>query len=367
MQLYIHIPFCNKKCDYCDFYSTIPNKKTNIQSFFPSLLREIELASSIYSNRNITTIYIGGGTPSLLSINEIKTIVQKLKESFNLNNIQEFTIECNPESITKDFLVACRECGIDRISIGIQSLNDDNLKAINRAHNKNTALESLKLAKSYFNKVSCDIIVGLPYDTEEIIKSEISELVKYVNHFSCYELMLNPKSILYYKFQKGIIKLPGDDDIANLFDIAINELRNNGFERYEVSNFFKTHKSIHNLGYWNREEYLGFGPSAHSYVKNENVEMRFCNVESISKYIETIQNANKYPFEPINILSKLDIFEEKIFLGLRTSEGIDKTYFTDNQLLKFKDYIIDKGNKIVLNDKGFAVMDSITIELFPEK
>ena len=139
MQLYIHIPFCNKKCDYCDFYSTIPNKKTNIQSFFPSLLREIELASSIYSNRNITTIYIGGGTPSLLSINEIKTIVQKLKESFNLNNIQEFTIECNPESITKDFLVACRECGIDRISIGIQSLNDDNLKAINRAHKKYTA------------------------------------------------------------------------------------------------------------------------------------------------------------------------------------------------------------------------------------
>ena len=364
MELYIHIPFCKKKCDYCDFYSIMPCEKNNLEKYIPSLLKEIQLASKKFSDKEITTIFIGGGTPSLLSNNQLDLIFKTLNESFNLSNVKEITIESNPESITEDYLKHCKELGVNRISIGIQSLSDVNLKAVGRIHDKKTALESLKLANKYFDKISADLIIGLPYDTADIVKNEINEIAKYVNHMSCYELMLNPETKLYKNIKEKKISVPNDDEVAALFDVAVETLKSNGFTRYEVSNFSKTHISEHNMGYWMREEYLGFGPSAHSFVKDKQ-EYRFANPEDIDEYIKLINKANNYPFVDVEILSQKDINEEKIFLSLRTNKGIAKSYFSEDQLEKFKDFIIVNGDNVRLNDKGFAVMDSITIDLFP--
>lgn len=364
MELYIHIPFCKKKCDYCDFYSIMPCEKNNLNNYIPSLLKEITLAWKKYKDREITTIFIGGGTPSLLTNYQLDSIFETLKNSFNLSKVEEVTIESNPESITDNFLKHCIDLGINRISIGVQSLLDDNLKAVGRIHDKKTALESLKLANKYFDKISADLIIGLPYDTEEIVRNEIKELAQYVNHMSCYELMLNKDTKLFTNIKEKKISIPNDDEIASLFDIAIDELQKNGFTRYEVSNFSKTHICKHNMGYWDREEYLGFGPSAHSFIKDET-EYRFANVDEINQYINIVSNKNTYPLMDIEILSKKDIEEEKIFLSLRTTKGISKKYFTAKQLEKFKDFIIVNGDSVSLNNKGFAVMDSITIDLFP--
>ena len=364
MELYIHIPFCKKKCDYCDFYSIIPSAEYNPVSYFPYLLKEIELASKKYNDRKISTIFIGGGTPSILTPEQIKELFKVINQSFDISGVKEVTVECNPESANEKFFKTCKECGVDRISIGVQSLSDDNLKAVGRLHDKKSALECLNLAKSYFDKVSCDIIVGLPFDTTELVKNEIEELAKYVNHMSCYELMLNPETPLYEKYIHNKINLPNDDEVASLFDTVVQTLKDNGFERYEVSNFGKSHESIHNKGYWQREEYLGFGPGAHSYIKDKD-EIRFENKEDICTYISKIKTANTYPYQDIEILSQTDIKEEEIFLGLRTKEGIPSSYFSKEQQEKFKDFIIKRGNNIALNDKGLAVMDSITIDLFP--
>ena len=364
MELYIHIPFCKKKCDYCDFYSIMPCEKNNLETYIPTLLKEITLAGNKYGNRDISTIFIGGGTPSLLTNAQLDSIFETLKKSFNLSKVEEITIESNPESITEVFLKHCKDLGINRISIGVQSLFDDNLKAVGRIHDKKTALESLKLANKYFDKISADLIIGLPYDTEEIVRSEIKELSQYVNHMSCYELMLNPDTKLVKIIEDNRLSVPDDDEVASLFDAAIDELQNNGFTRYEVSNFSKTHICKHNMGYWDREEYLGFGPSAHSFVK-DGKEARFSNVDDLDQYINIVESKNTYPFMDIEILSQKDIEEEKIFLSLRTIKGINKKYFTAKQLEKFKDFIIVKGDNVSLNNKGFSVMDSITIDLFP--
>ena len=182
MELYIHIPFCKKKCDYCDFYSIMPCEKNNLEKYIPTLLKEIQLAGEKYGDRDISTIFIGGGTPSLLTNSQLDLIFETLNKSFNLSKEEEITIESNPESITEDFLKHCVDLGINRISIGVQSLFDENLKAVGRIHDKKTALESLKLANKYFEKISADLIIGLPYDTEEIVRNEIKELSYYVNH-----------------------------------------------------------------------------------------------------------------------------------------------------------------------------------------
>ena len=364
MELYIHIPFCKKKCDYCDFYSIMPCEKFNLDNYISTLLKEITLAGKKYGDRDITTIFIGGGTPSLLTNSQLDLIFDSLNKSFNLSKVEEITIESNPESITEDFLKHCKDFKINRISIGVQSLFDDNLKAVGRIHDKKTALESLKLANKYFDKISADLIIGLPYDTEEIVRNEIIELSQYVNHMSCYELMLNPDTKLYKNIEDKKLSVPNDDEVATLFDVAIDELQKQGFTRYEVSNFSKTHTCKHNMGYWDREEYLGFGPSAHSFVK-DGKEFRFSNVDDIDQYINIVKNKNIYPFMDVEILSQKDIEEEKIFLSLRTTKGISKMYFTTKQLEKFKDFIIVKGDNVSLNNKGFAVMDSITIDLFP--
>jgi len=365
MELYIHIPFCKSKCQYCDFIS-FKGCDEVILDYSKALIKEIELSSKEFSNRTINTVYIGGGTPSYLPEKVIKEIVIALNKSFDLSKVEEFTIECNPESITENKLKLFKSLGINRLSLGIQSLNDDNLKEIGRIHDRKTAIEKLKLAYKYFTNLSCDLIIGLPFDTKELIREEVSFLSNFVSHISMYELIVEEGTKLYERVTKKDIKLPSDDEVVDLFNEAINTANICGLFRYEVSNFAKNGMySKHNFGYWIREEYLGLGLNSSSLIKDNN-ETRFSNLKSLDEYIKMMKNAIQYSDilrTDVDTLSNDDILNEKIMLGLRTSAGIDKNFIDKVFLEKYKDYFILDEDKVSLNDNGMSIMNTILVDL----
>ncbi len=371
MQLYVHVPFCKSKCTYCDFTSYPNCDSKAILGYLKRLICEFEIASKSFSNAKITTVYIGGGTPSMLNVEQIGMIVDSLKQNFNLSDVTEFTIECNPESLTEQKLVAYKSLGINRISLGIQSLNDDNLKAIGRVHDSKTALEKLTLASKHFDNVSCDLILGLPYDSEESVKKQIDTITPFVKHLSMYELMVEEETPLAKMIENGQINVPDDDAVQALFECAIDRARKCGFERYEISNFAKDgYPSLHNMGYWIREEYLGFGASAHSFFKQNGVDVRVSNFCDLKKYIsvidyakENLQTYFEIECDEFCVLEEQDVLNEQIMLGLRTSQGVKKSLLDSRILKDMQQFFVDKGGCVALNDKGMAVMNSIVVEL----
>lgn len=369
MQLYIHIPFCKQKCRYCDFNSYPCQENGGVFDYLNGLNAEIELAGKAHSDAKIDTVYIGGGTPSILSEEQVLSLCDNLKKSFDLSNVKEWTIECNPESLTVEKLALYKNLGINRLSIGVQSLCDDNLRAVGRIHDAQTALNKLSVAREYFDNVSCDLIVGLPYDTVERVEGEIKTLAPFVSHISIYELILEEGTPLAKDVQKGLITLKNDDEVQEIFDRAIAVARDCGFERYEVSNFAKDSKiSLHNFGYWTREEYLGFGAGAHSFEKicceEGEKQIRYSNFCDIKKYLENVNSAKDFAAierDEYEVLSQKDIYNEQVMLGLRTKRGIDKNLVkVDEKLNNF--FEIDK-QFIRLNDRGMAVMNSILTQM----
>lgn len=370
MQLYIHIPYCKAKCRYCDFNSYRCPDDRVVFEYLNGLNAEIQLASKTRCNALIDTVYIGGGTPSILSVEHLKMLVDCLKKSFDLSSVKEWTIECNPESITKEKLAFYKQVGINRLSIGVQSLYDDNLMAVGRIHNAQTALEKLSLARGYFDNLSCDLIVGLPYDSIERVENEIKTLAPYVSHISMYELILEEGTPLANDVKNGLVFLKNDDEVQEIFDRAISVAKDCGFDRYEVSNFAKNGKiSLHNFGYWTREEYLGFGAGAHSFVKklgdnNEVKEVRYSNVCDVKKYLENVNCAKEYTVierDQYEVLLQKDIYNEQVMLGLRTKRGIDKNLVKIDE--KLKNFFEIDNRFVRLNDKGMAVMNSILTEI----
>ncbi len=369
MQIYVHIPFCKQKCRYCDFNSFPCCDDTAISDYLNGLNAEISLCGKQYGSEIIDSVYIGGGTPSILNEECIVSICDTLKKSFDLSHVKEWTIECNPESITKEKLALYKGLGINRLSIGVQSLDDENLRAVGRIHNAQTALEKLALANEYFDNLSCDLIVGLPYDTPESVEKEIRTLAPLVDHMSVYELILEEGTPLYNDVQKGDIRLCDDDEVQNIFDKAIGVLKECGFDRYEVSNFAKDDKkSLHNYGYWTREEYFGFGAGAHSFVKltgaNGAEETRYSNFCNITDYLSAVNNAENYTEilrDEREILSEKDIYNEQIILGLRTVKGVKSNLLhIPNHL---KDFFEKDGEYTHLTSNGIAVMNSVLTEL----
>lgn len=369
MQIYVHIPFCKSKCRYCDFNSYPNCSDTTILRYLNGLNCEIELAGRKYVNAKIDTVYIGGGTPSILNKEYIVSICETLKKSFDLSHVKEWTIECNPESITDSKLKTYKDCGINRLSIGVQSLSDDNLRVVGRVHDSKCALEKLRLAREYFSNVSCDLIVGLPYDNANLITKEIKTLAPLVEHISMYELILEEETPLFEQVQCGKISLLSDDEVQDIFNVAIKTAKEQRLNRYEVSNFAKENKlSLHNYGYWTREEYLGFGAGAHSLVKNcgnnEKYEVRYSNFRNFDEYLTAVESAKEY--DNINrdeheILSEKDIKNEQIMLGLRTLKGVERSLFNVPQNLK--PFFEEEGGYTHLTQDGIAVMNSILTEL----
>lgn len=376
MQLYLHIPFCKSKCAYCDFNSYACHDQAVILRYLTALNQEIILASKRFAYAKIDTVYIGGGTPSALDERQITSVFESLENAFDLSCVKEFSIECNPESITDEKLAVYKQHGVRRVSIGVQSLSDDNLKAIGRLHTAKVALDKIRLAKEYFDNVSCDLIVGLPFDTEDVIREEVQTLCPVVDHISMYELSVEKGTRLERMIQNGKIVLPSDDDTQSLFDVAFDTAKQCGFERYEVSNFAKRGKiSLHNFGYWTREEYLGLGAGAHSLVKTLDGktllerETRYANLSPLDDYINAVENVSDYKDiarESVEKLTQKDVTNEKIMLGLRTVKGIEKSLLHNvpDRLSAFFEEADE--SRVRLTRDGVAVMNSILVEILED-
>ena len=372
MQLYLHIPFCKSKCAYCDFNSYACKDEALILRYLTALNHEISLAGKRFAKAKIDTVYIGGGTPSVLAENKISSVFNALENSFDLSFVKEFSIECNPESITAEKLALYKKHGVNRISIGVQSLSDENLKVIGRLHDANTAIEKIKLAKDFFDNVSCDLIIGLPFDTIDGVREEVRTLCPLVEHISMYELSVEKGTRLERMIQNGKVTLPSDDDTQSLFDAAFDEAEKSGFKRYEVSNFAKNGKiSLHNFGYWTREEYLGLGAGAHSLVKTIDgermlaSETRYANFSKLDEYCASVEEKDDYKDivrESVETLTEKDVKNETIMLGLRTHTGINKDLLgeIDERLSVFFE---EQDGKVRLTRDGVAVMNSILVEI----
>lgn len=373
MQLYIHLPFCKCKCQYCDFNSYAGYDDATVFSYMSALTREIGFAAKRFDKASIDTVYIGGGTPSMLEIKNIARVCNALRDNFDIGNVKEYTIECNPESIEEDKLKAYKDFGINRISIGVQSLNDDNLRSMGRLHDSKTAIEKIELASRYFDNVSADLIIGLPYDTESVIANEIDKVAPLVSHISMYELSVEEGTPLAKRVSEGSVWLPDDDEVADLFDVAIDTASKHGLERYEVSNFARKGRySKHNFGYWTREEYLGIGAGAHSYIRTSDGEkllaneIRFASPKDVHAYIAGINCVDAYDAVPrtdMCVLSKDDCEKEKIMLGLRTVSGVDESLLEGKIPADCERFFVRKDGKIALTREGMAVMNSILIRI----
>lgn len=369
--VYVHIPFCERKCAYCAFSSFV-KKDDAIEEYVKHLTSEINRFHDKYDGeryRKIDTIYFGGGTPSILKPHLFKQIVKVLKENFELAENYEFTVECNPNSLTEEKLLTFKEEGVNRISLGVQSLNDDALKFIGRLHDSSEALNAIKLTKKYFDNVSADLLIGLPAIEKEEFKNQLPKLIDAgVKHISAYMLQVEEGTPLAKMVDENPSLLPDDDICVGIYEDSAKFLAKMGFERYEVSNFaLKGFESKHNIKYWTGDEYVGFGLSAHSYLNN----VRFSSSNSFSSYY----NGEKALSE---VLSNKELIEEHIMLGLRCKNGISKSYLNGlgydiTKVQSFDDFIkrgvlVEEGDdKIKLNPTYYGVNNFIIASLLPEK
>ena len=366
--LYIHIPFCDHKCIYCDFYSIITSD--NILSFLQSLKKEIKYYAENYSsNRIITSIFFGGGTPSLMQPEYLEEIISSIAENFTVSAEAEITMETNPGTVDKEKLRKFRSSGINRISIGVQSFNDDELKFLTRVHNSSTAVETLHIASEVgFENISLDLIFNLPRQTKQIWLSNLKQAIQLpIKHISTYSLILERGTILNKMVLDGKVKMKSDDHDADLYETTIDFLTQNGFYQYEVSNFTKPgYECKHNNAYWQYKDYLGLGTSAHSFVDGK----RWWNYSSLKRYINEI-DTNGNAVANHEELSPEEFHNEYVMLALR-SAGIKlnnyKNTFGNNWLtknytylkkLENENFILFDDSNIKLTKKGYAVCDEI--------
>jgi oxygen-independent coproporphyrinogen-3 oxidase len=317
--IYIHIPFCKKVCSYCDFYKS--TKTALIGEFIPAVCRELELRMAYLQNESIDTIYLGGGTPSLLTSNQIDTIFNTIVSLYQVSSDLEFTIEANPDDLTADYLHALRQTAVNRLSIGIQSFNDRDLKLLNRRHNAIQAFNSIEQArKAGFRNLSVDLIYGIPGMTAEEWSWNLHALPE-VEHISAYHLTLEPGTALYRKAKDGLLSIPPEDESFVQFFTLKEFAHNRRMIHYEISNLAKEGNfSRHNTSYWQRKKYLGAGPAAHSYDQTS----RQWNVRDIRKYINCINSG--IPFYEKEELSVIDRYNEYMMVSLRTIWGADEVF-----------------------------------------
>ena len=371
--LYIHIPFCKSNCSYCDFYKT-----TNINlknDFIESLKLEIDYRSGFFNDDIIRTLYFGGGTPSVLSIDEFSTIMDSFSTVFNLNSVEEFTVEINPDDVTVEYLQGLKNLGVNRISYGVQSFHNSHLAMVKRRHNSQQAIEAVRIAKSVgIDNISIDLIYGLPGMSESDWRINIEKFISLdVPHLSAYHLIYEEGTLITSQVKKGILKEAGEDDSNNQFLMLRQMLSENGYEHYEISNFSKPGKeSKHNSSYWSGDLYLGLGPSSHSF----DGENRFWNVSNLKKY-ELGLNSGDGSFYENEHLSEFDIYNELIMLGLRTKSGVSFKKLKNVVSDRFVDYflklvstkiatgeIIHDDDRYYISEDSFLISDKIMSDLF---
>ncbi|MBC7827570.1 MAG: radical SAM family heme chaperone HemW [Chitinophagaceae bacterium] len=315
--IYVHIPFCKQACHYCNFHFSTSMKHKN--GFLPALLNEIVLQNNFLGNQSVETIYFGGGTPSLLSADEISLILESLRTNFLVAPDAEITIEANPDDITPEKLNAWSRMSINRLSIGIQSFFEADLKWMNRAHNASQAEQCVQWAKEAgFDNLTIDLIFGTPTLTDANWLFNVQKAISLeIPHLSCYALTIEPRTPLEKMIRKKTAEGVNADDQARQFLLLMDWLNNAGYEQYEISNYSLPGKhSKHNSSYWQGKQYLGLGPSAHSF----NGDARQWNVSNNALYIQSLQK-NIIPFE-IELLTPVQRLNEWVMTSLRTKEGL---------------------------------------------
>lgn len=320
--IYIHIPFCKSRCIYCDFISSVDDCGQR-EKYVSYLCKQIGLASVEYSKDYIVdTVYIGGGTPTLLDIDQLKAIGKEVFGGFNCN-LKEFSIEANPCAVDREKLVALKKIGVNRLSFGVQSFNDNLLKMLDRHHNAKQAEYAVRLAKELGFDVSIDAMIGLPNQTKDDVKDFIDRAEKLsVEHVSVYMLSVEDGTKLKSLIEQGKLIEKSDDELAQLYEYACLCLKEYNFQRYEISNFCKNQKvSHHNLRYWQHLDYLGLGMGAHSLINNE----RWRNSDNFEEYYQGIDDGNYR--RDLQKLSKEDVESEYIMLSLRLQKGVDLAEF----------------------------------------
>lgn len=318
--LYLHFPFCISKCPYCDFNSYQLKEDNQISSYISALYQEITTYSKKLKKSNIKTIYLGGGTPTILSGVQIYNILEFCKSKFTIDKDAEITIEANPGTLDGEKIKLLIESGINRLSLGAQSFNNLFLKKLGRIHNTQDIIDSYYLArKEGFNNINIDIMFALPDQTTEDLQITLKKAVSLKpDHLSLYNLTIKPGTEYYKKYKKGKLKLPNEDEEFDMYNWAIKFLEESGFEHYEISNFARPYKrSMHNLIYWQNKPYLGIGAGAYSFIKG----YRYMNYESPARYTKEMMSG-KLPVDNGEKLSLRKRMIETIILGLRTKDGV---------------------------------------------
>lgn len=344
--IYIHIPFCKKVCYYCDFHFTVSLKQKD--ALLDSILKELEIRKDYLGNNSINTIYFGGGTPSILSVSELGGILQKINSLFSIETNMEITLEANPDDLNVEYLKDLKSLGINRLSIGIQSFFDEDLKWMNRRHNASDAENCIKLSQdSGFSNMNIDLIYGLPQLTVERWQQNLNTFISLdVPHLSAYHLTIEPKTVFGYYKRKGRLTEIDEEISLKHYDLLVNTMNANNYEHYEISNFCKEGKySRHNTNYWKAGHYLGIGPSAHSFDGTS----RQWNVSVNSDYINAINKGER--FYEIEKLAENDKFNDYLLTGLRTKWGIDLNFIAKTFGSQYINHLERELSRIVDNDK----------------
>lgn len=363
LALYVHIPFCKQKCKYCDFNSFFLNDEVKIERYILALCSQIEYYADKSSEFEVTSVYFGGGTPSFINEKYIEQIINKIREKYNMAGNPEITIEANPGTVTLEKLKKYRSFGINRLSFGVQTLNDKLLKSIGRVHTAKCAVDGFNMArKAGFSNISLDIMFGLPGQELKDVEDTLNRFIELnPEHISAYSLKIEDNTEFGRLFKKGKLVLPSENEEREMYYLVKSKLKEHGYNQYEISNFSKPgFEAIHNTAYWERQDYLGFGISAASCFN----EVRFCNTENIDSYIDKPIN-NFYEVEE---LTEDEISSERIFLGLRMLKGISKDLFIRDEWKKLVDDFIDSGllkeenGTVSLTDRGLDLANRVFME-----
>ncbi|MBO4379726.1 MAG: radical SAM family heme chaperone HemW [Muribaculaceae bacterium] len=357
--LYIHVPFCKSKCPYCDFYSG---------PFLASADRYVTAIVDEYAMRRgevsepFSTIYIGGGTPSLLTLAQLRTMLDGIRHFGDFDGVVEMTIEANPDDVTTEWVRGVKSLGVNRVSIGVQSLNDDELRAINRRHDSATALRAIDiLRKEEIEEISADLIYGLPRQTVESWADSLSRLLSLrLPHFSAYCLQYEPGTRLYAMREKGSVEEASDSVIEQMYGILVENARTAGYHHYEISNFcLEGHHARHNSAYWDLTPYVGLGPSAHSF----DGQVRRFNPSNLKKYLNTIESGKVAAV--VEDETDVDKFNDYVITALRTAKGIDIGLLS----ARFPEFLRDRfmANAQTLIDGGRLLADADKIAISPSE
>ncbi|HEL1074375.1 TPA: oxygen-independent coproporphyrinogen III oxidase [Streptococcus equi subsp. zooepidemicus] len=361
---YVHIPFCTQICYYCDF-SKVFIKNQPVDAYLEALIKEFES----YQISSLKTLYIGGGTPTAITAKQLDYLLSHLQQHLQLDQLEEFTIEANPGDLTEDKIAVLRQSAVNRISLGVQTFNDKQLKQIGRSHTEAQIYATIaSLKEAGFQNISIDLIYALPGQTMQQVKENVAKaLALDIPHLSLYSLILEHHTVFMNKMRRGKLQLPTEDLEAEMFEYIISEMEANGFEHYEISNFTKPgFESRHNLMYWNNDEYFGCGAGASGYLDG----IRYRNRIPIQHYLKAVADGNARLSE--EVLTKEEMMEEELFLGLRKKSGVSVSRFQEKFGLSFESrygpvvrelqsqgLLVEDKDFIRMTKKGLFLGDSV--------